>query len=145
MAQPAHTHDSVTIRSVSKAEVVARRWLRIDSFYCAAAGGLALSLCVPLARLFKIPFEAVVGVGAVTIFWAWLLMRLARRRDWRQPLRWVAAANAAASAGVAILAALAPEVAPRLLLTAVAVEVAVLAAVQVRILRRAPRQRIAPF
>jgi len=121
---------------VSNAELVARRWLRIDAFYCAAAGGLALALCVPLAHLFNIPLEAVVGVGAATILWALLLAHLARRRDWRQPLWLVAAANAFASAGLAVLAALAPEAAPRLLLAAVAVEVAGFAAVQVRMLRR---------
>ena len=120
---------------MSKSELVARRWLRLDAFYCASAGVLALALCVPLARLFEIPFVLVAGIGLATTLWAWVLARLARREHWREPLRLVAAANAAASAGVAVLAARAPAVAPRLLLIAVAVEVAVFAAVQFRVLR----------
>jgi len=110
--------------------------LRLDAFYCAAAGALALSLCLPLARLFDIPAEVVAGIGVATVFWAWLLMRLAGREHRRQPLQLVAAANAAASAGVAVLAALSPAAASRLLLTAVAVEVAAFGAVQLRTLRR---------
>jgi hypothetical protein len=120
---------------VSENEVAARRWLRLDAFYCAAAGALALALCLPLARLFDTPLALMVGIGVATTFWAWLLLRLAQREHWRQPLRLVAAANAAASAGVAVLAALAPTAAPRLLLSAVAVEVAAFAGVQFRILR----------
>jgi hypothetical protein len=120
---------------VSKSELAACRWLRLDAFYCAAAGVLALSLCSPLARLFDVPAEVVAGIGVATISWAWLLMRLAGRERWRQPLQLVAAANVAASAGVAVLAVVAPATAPRLLLTAVAVEVAAFGAVQLRTLR----------
>jgi predicted permease len=126
---------------VSKSELVARRWLRLDAFYCALAGVLALALCVPLARLFEIPFALVAGIGIATTFWAWVLTRLARRERWRQPLQLVAATNAAASAGVAVLAALTPAAAPRLLLIAVAVEVAAFAAVQLRVLRHARSRR----
>jgi hypothetical protein len=122
---------------MSKSELVARRWLRLDAFYCAAAGVLALSLCVPLARLFDIPFAVVAGIGAATTLWAWLLLRFAQREHWRQPLQLVAAANAVASAGVAGLAVLTPAAAPRLLLIAVAGEVAAFAAVQFRVLRHA--------
>lgn len=122
---------------MSNNELAARRWLRLDALYCAAAGVLALSLCVPLARLFDTPLALVVGIGVATTFWAWLLLRFAQREHWREPLRLVAAANAAASAGVAILAALAPAAAPRLLLIAVAVEVAAFAGVQIRVLRHA--------
>jgi hypothetical protein len=125
------------LSTTSKSELIARRWLRLDALYCAAGGVLALSLCVPLARLFDVPFALVTGIGAATTFWAWLLLRFAKREHWRQPLRLVAAANAAASAGVAVLVALTPAAAPRLLLLAVAVEVAAFAAVQIRVLRRA--------
>jgi hypothetical protein len=124
-------------RLVPETEVVARRWLRLDAVYCGAAGVITLALCVPLARLFEIPEELTAGIGAATLCWAWLLTRLAGRRDWRQPLRLVATANAAASAGAAGLAALAPDVPARLLLLAVAAEVAAFAAVQLRTLRRA--------
>jgi predicted permease len=111
--------------------------LRLDAFYCAAAGAIALSLSGPLARLFDVPLAIVAAVGVATVFWAWLLMRLARRQNWRQPLRLVAAANAIASIGVGVLAALAPAAAARLLLIVVAAEVAAFATVQLRMLRRA--------
>ena len=126
----------VRLHGVSATELVARRWLRLDAFYCAAAGVLALSLCVPLGHLYAIPFELIAGIGAATIVWGWFLKRLAQRQDWRQPLQLVAAANAAASAGLAALAAMAPAAAPRLLLIAVAIEVAAFAAGQLRMLRR---------
>jgi hypothetical protein len=121
----------------SRTALLARKWLRLDAFYCVAAGVIALSLSGPLGRFFHVPLAIVAGVGVATVLWAWLLLRLARRRDWRQPLRLVAGANAAASAGVAVLAALAPAVAARLLLIAVAAEVAAFATVQYRMLRRA--------
>ena len=120
---------------MSKNELVARRWLRLDALYCAAAGVLALSLCVPLARLFEIPPVLMASIGLATTFWAWLLLRFAQREHWRQPLQRVAAAKAAAAAGVAVLVALTPAAAPRLLLIAVAVEVAAFAAVQFRVLQ----------
>jgi O-antigen/teichoic acid export membrane protein len=116
-------------------ELAARRYLRIDAVYCAGAGVLALALCLPLARLYGVPPESIAGVGLTTVVWSWLLLRLAGRRDWRPALRLVAAANAAASAAVAVLAGVAPAGAPRLLLIAVAVEVAAFAAVQLRLLR----------
>jgi O-antigen/teichoic acid export membrane protein len=111
--------------------------LRIDALYCAGGGVVALALCLPLARFFGVPAEAVAAIAVATVVWAWLLLRLAARRDWRTPLQLIAAANAAASAAVAVLAALAPAVAPRLLLIAVAAEVAAFAAVQFRLLRHA--------
>jgi hypothetical protein len=94
---------------VSSTELLARRWLRLDAFYCAAAGVIALLLSGPLARLFDIPLAIVAGIGAAAVVWAWFLMRLARLQNWRQPLRLVAAANAAASMGVGVLAAFAPQ------------------------------------
>jgi hypothetical protein len=121
---------------VSRAELAARRCLRVDAAYCAGAGVVALALCPLLGRFFRVPPAAVAAIGSVTVFWSWLLLRLAGRPDWRQPLQLVAAANAAASAAVAVLGVLAPASAPRLLLIAVAVEVAAFAAVQVRLLRR---------
>ena len=117
-------------------ELVARRLLRFDAFYCAAAGLIALAACLPLARLLHVPAAAIAGVGATTVVWALLLARLARRRDWRQPLAIITGANAGASAAVAALAAVEPTLAGRLLLVAVAVEVAAFAAVQLRTLRR---------
>jgi hypothetical protein len=116
--------------------VLARRWLRLDAFYCAAAGVIAVALSGPLARLFETPQLLVAAIGFATVFWAWLLLGLAGRRSWREPLRLVAAANAAASIGVMLLAALAPAAAARLLLIAVAAEVAAFALVQLRTLRR---------
>jgi hypothetical protein len=109
----------------------------LDAFYCAAAGVITLSLSGPLARLFEVPAAMVAGIGMVTVVWAWLLLRLARRQTWRRPLRLVAAANAAASMGVALLAVLAPATPARLLLIGVAVEVAAFATVQLRTLQRA--------
>jgi hypothetical protein len=122
---------------MSRTALLARRWLRLDAFYCAAAGVIALLLSGPLARLFGIPLAIVAGIGVATVVWAWLLLRLARSQNWQQPLRLVAAANAAASTGVGVLAALAPAAAARLLLAAVAAEVAAFATVQLRMLRRA--------
>jgi O-antigen/teichoic acid export membrane protein len=124
-------------RIVSDTESVARRWLRFDAVYCGAAGVITLALCVPFTRWFEIPLALTAGIGAAVLAWAWLLTRLARRPDWRQPLRLVAGANAVASVGVAGLATLAPDVPARLLLIAVAAEVAAFAAVQLRTLRRA--------
>jgi len=117
-------------------ELLARRLLRLDAFYCAGAGLIALAASVPLAGLFDVPTAAVAGVGAGTVAWAWVLAGLARRRDWRQPLAAVTAANVGAAAVVAALAAVAPALAARLLLAAVAVEVAAFAAIQLRTLRR---------
>jgi hypothetical protein len=64
-----------------------------------------------------------------------------RSADLRQPLRLVAAVNAAASIAVAVLAAVEPARAARLLLIAVAIEVAAFAVAQLRLLasRDAPR------
>lgn len=117
-------------------ELLARRWLRLDALYCGAAGVIALGACIPLARLFHVPTAAIAAAGAATVVWAWLLARLAQRREWRHPLAVVAAANAGAAATVAALAAVAPALAARLLLAAVCVEVATFAAVQLRTLRR---------
>jgi hypothetical protein len=117
-------------------ELAARRCLRVDAVYCAGAGILALALCLPLARFYGVSPEAVAAIGLATVVWAWVLTRLAGRREWRGPLQLVAAANAAAFAAVAALAALVPTAAPRLLLVAVAVEVAAFAVVQLRLLRR---------
>ena len=119
----------------------ARRWLRLDALYCAGAGMLAMSLAGPLGRLLHVVPALLVAVGAAAVCWAWLLMRLARRPAVRQPLQLVAAANAAASVGVAVLAAVAPAAAGQLLLAAVAVEVAAFAAVQLRVLRMANGDR----
>ncbi len=121
--------------SAHEAEPVARRWLRLDAAYCALAGGTALALSGPVGRWFGVPAVLVAGVGAATVAWAWLLVRLARAAAWRAPLRLVAAANAAASAALAVLAAFAPGVGARLLLAAVTIEVAAFAAVQARTAR----------
>jgi hypothetical protein len=117
-------------------ELLARRWLRLDALYCAAAGDIALAACIPLARLYHVPVAVTAGLGAGVLAWAWLLARFARRRDWRQPLAAVTAANAAAAAAIAALAPAAPALAGSLLLAAVALEVAALAAIQLRTLRR---------
>jgi hypothetical protein len=117
-------------------ELRARRWLLLDAVYCGGAGLLALALALPLGHLFHIPFSIVAAAGIATIAWSLILLRLARRPTWREPLRVVAAANAAASVGVAVLVVFAPAVAPRLLLAAVSLEVAAFAVVQARMLRR---------
>jgi hypothetical protein len=114
----------------------ARRWLRWDAAYCGGAGLVMLVLAAPLGRLFHLPGSAVAALGAATIVWALLLLRLTLSADWRPQLRRVATVNAAASIGVAVLAAVAPALAARLLLVAVAVEVAAFAFAQVRVLSR---------
>jgi hypothetical protein len=115
---------------------VARRWLRLDAAYCAGAGLIALALAVPVGRLFHIPPWLAAVIGGATLVWAFLLTRLASRRDWRQSIRLVARANAAASLGLLALGIVAPTVAARLLLVAVAIEVGAFAAVQLRTLSR---------
>ena len=112
----------------------ARRWLRLDAVYCGGAAVIAIALAEPLARLLHVSAPVVAAAGAATAAWALLLVALARRSDLRQPLQVVAAANAAASIAVALLAAVEPVRAARLLLVAVAVEVAAFAAVQLRLL-----------
>ena len=116
-------------------EQSARRWLRLDAVYCTGAGVLAVGLAAPLGHLFHVPRGLVAGIGAATLVWALLVGVLARREEWRSPLRLVGAANVVAAAGVVALAAVAPAAAARLLLAAVAVEVAAFAAVQLRLLR----------
>jgi hypothetical protein len=127
----------VYARYVPDTELLARRWLQLDSAYCAGAGVITLALCVPLARWFEIPLAFTAGLGVATLAWALLLMRLARSLYWRRPLRMVAGANAVASVGIAGLVVLAPDLPARLLLIAVAAEVAAFSAVQLRTLRRA--------
>ena len=112
-----------------------RRWLRFDAYYCGAAGVVAVGLAGPLGRLFHVPTALIAAIGLATVTWAWLLLRLSRRDEWRQPLQLVAAANVVASVGVGVLAVIAPALAGRLLLAAIAVEVATFAAVQLRLLR----------
>jgi hypothetical protein len=114
-------------------ELRARRWLRLDAAYCAAAGLLALVLARELAGLFDVPAVAVAALGAATLVWASLLALLARRDEWRAPVLVVGVANALAAAGVAASAIAAPATAARLLLVAVALEVAAFAAVQLRL------------
>ena len=98
-----------------------------------------LGLSPVLADLMHVPVPLVAAIGLGTVAWAWLLARFARGREWLEPLKLVAAANAIASLGVAALALLAPELLGRLLLTAVAVEVAAFAVVQARLARFAGR------
>src|SRR5262245_19104027 len=77
-------------------ELLARGWLRLDACYCGVAGAVALAARVPLARLFDVPAAVIASAGTVTVAWAWLLTRLARRREWRRPVSLVTAANASA-------------------------------------------------
>jgi hypothetical protein len=121
---------------VDRQRVRARRWLRLDALYCAAAGAIVLALCVPLGRLFHIapPLAAVLGAG--TLGWAVLLARLAARHDWRRSTRFVAGANVAAAVGLLVLALAAPTMTARVLLLAVAAEVATFAVAQTHTLRR---------
>jgi hypothetical protein len=116
--------------------LLARRWLRLDAVYCAAAGAIVVALSVPLGRLFHIPPSLAALIGGVTLVWALLLAHLASRQDWQQSIRLVVGANAAASLGLLALGVIAPTVAARLLLVAVAVEVAAFAVVQLRTLGR---------
>jgi hypothetical protein len=113
----------------------ARRSLLFDATYCAVAGLLALALAAPLGHLFHVPAALTAGIAAATLVWAAALTIAARREGWRPVTVLVAAANAASSLGVGVLAYLAPGTAGRLLLAAVAVEVAAFAAVQARLLR----------
>ena len=116
--------------------MTAARSLRLDAAYCAAAGVIAVAVASPLGRLFHLPRLAVVAIGVAALVWAWLLARLARRDELRQPVAVVAAANAAASAALLVLSAIAAGIGARLLLAAVAAEVAAFAASQTVIVRR---------
>lgn len=119
----------------------ARTWLQLDAVYCGGGALIALALAEPLGRLLHVSALFVLAIGAVTACWALVLVRLMRSADLRQPLRLVAAVNAAASIAVAVLAAVEPARAARLLLIAVAIEVAAFAVAQLRLLasRDAPR------
>lgn len=117
-------------------ETLARRLLRLDAIYCAAAGVIAIVGFGPLASLLAIPRAIPFGAGAATLVWALLLFRLAERGAWRASVTAVAAANAVAAAGLVALAALAPGVAATLLLAAVATEVAAFAGAQAVAVRR---------
>ena len=115
----------------------ARRWLRLDAYYCGGAAAIAVGFSGPLSRLLHVERPVVAAPGAATAVWALVLARLARRDDVRPPLRLVAGANTAASVALAGLAVRAPIAAARLLLGAVAVEVAAFAAVELKLLRTA--------
>jgi hypothetical protein len=116
-------------------ELRARRWLRLDAVYCAAAGLLALVLARPLGDLFDVPAVAVAALGVATLVWASLLALLARRDEWRAPVVVVGMANALVAAVVAASAVVAAATVARLLLVAVALEVGAFAAVQLRLLQ----------
>jgi hypothetical protein len=126
----------VVDRLTPQGEVLGRRLLRLDAIYCAGAGLIALALFAPLARLLETPRAIPLAAGTATLVWAAVLLRLARRAEWRAPVATVAAANAGAALAIAVLAVFAPGAAARVLLTAVAVEVAAFAAGQVVALRR---------
>ena len=117
-------------------EELGRRLLRLDAVYCAGAGAIALVLFSPLARLLDAPAPLLAALGILTVGWAWVLLRLAARSDWRRVLTAVASANGLAAAAVLALGMLVPGTTGRLLLAAVAVEVAALAAGQIAALRR---------
>jgi hypothetical protein len=116
--------------------LLASRWLRLDAAYCAGAGVIVLTLSVPLGRLFHIPSWLAAAIGCATLVWAFLLTRIASRGDWRQSIRLVARANAAASLGLLALGVAAPSAVASLLLVAVAIEVGAFAVVQTRTLNR---------
>ena len=99
---------------------------------------IALALLGPLSRLLRVPEAALAAVGALTLAWAYVVVRLARRVDWRRPVAAVAAANVGAAGAIAAVAAISPTLGARLLLGAVAVEVAAFAAAQGVALRRRP-------
>jgi hypothetical protein len=113
----------------------ARRWLRVDAAYCAACAVLAIMFARPLSRLYDVPPGLVLGLGALTLAWASLLVAVSRGDRLLAPLVFVAGANALAAAALAVLALVAPAAGPRLLLAAVAIEVSGFAVVQLRLLR----------
>jgi hypothetical protein len=117
-------------------EALGRRLLRLDAAYCAGAGAIALLLFSPLARLLDAPEPVPAVAGALTIGWAYVLLRLAARSDWRRAVTVVALANVVAAAAILALGAVVSATLGRLLLAAVAMEVAALAAGQVVALRR---------
>ena len=117
-------------------ETLGRRLLLLDAIYCAGAGAVALVLFAPLAGLLETARVVPLVAGAATLVWAFLLFRLAQRSDWRRPVAAVSGANAAAAAGLAVLAVLSPDVAGGLLLAAVAIEVAAFAGAQAVAVRR---------
>jgi len=117
-------------------ELLARRLLRLDAFYCAGAGLIAVLLFAPLATLLDTPPAVPAVAGIATVGWAGLVHRLAARPSWRSPVAAVAAANVVGAAAIAALAILAPATAARVLLGAVAVEVAAFAVAQLVALRR---------
>jgi hypothetical protein len=118
-------------------ELLGRRLLRLDAGYCAGAGLISIGLFAPLARLLDAPTGAPLAAGAATLAWAIVLMRLARRADWRPSVAGVAAANALAATAIGAVALFTPATGGRLLLAAVAVEVAGFAVGQAASLRRA--------
>jgi hypothetical protein len=113
----------------------ARRWLRLDAWYCGGAAVLALAFARPLASFLRVDAPVVAAAGAVTALWTLVLGRLASRDDLRPAVRVVAAVNAGAALAVALLAAVEPSLGARLLLAAVAVEVAAFAGAQARAAR----------
>ncbi|HKP18342.1 MAG TPA: hypothetical protein VJT84_07670 [Gaiellaceae bacterium] len=114
----------------------ARRWLSADALYCFGAGALLISLSQPLGRLFHLPAWLLVGGGVATLAWASLVALLARRQDYRDPLRVVSTANVAATVGLSTAVAVAPiSVYGKALLAAVAAEVAAFAWLQLATLR----------
>jgi hypothetical protein len=117
-------------------DALARRLLRLDAAYCAAAGALAIVVSAPLSRLFDAPRPVLVGVGSAAIAWSLVLVRLAGGRTWRGPVVTVAAANVIGAAAIVTLAGFAPALAARLLLVAVAAEVSAFAVGQLVALRR---------
>ena len=96
-----------------------------------------MALAEPLARLFHVPAEVAVALGAAAVVWGLALARFATSARWHASLRLVATANAAASATLMGLAIVAPSMVANLVLAAVAVEVAAFASIQLRILRQA--------
>ena len=110
--------------------------LRVDAFYCAAAGLILVLLSMPLASLLHTRPLLLVAAGLAGIAWAAYLEQLARAAAWRRPVAIVAGGNLLAAAGLAGLALLAPTLAGGLLLAAVALEVAGIGAAQIAALRR---------
>jgi hypothetical protein len=117
-------------------ELLGRRLLRLDAFYCAAAGLIALLLFERLAELLGTPRAVPIAAGTATLAWALVVRLLAANAAWRPRVTIVAVANVAAATAIAVLAVLAPATAARVLLAAVAVEVAAFAGGQIVALRR---------
>jgi hypothetical protein len=117
-------------------EALARRLLRLDAAYCAAAGLILVALFLPLSRLFHVPAAIPLAAGLATVGWALVVRRLARVPAWRATVARIAAANAFAALALVALAALSPGLVSRLLLAAVAIEVAAFAGGQVAALSR---------